>query len=410
MLQTSIPKLDELMGGGIEPAKSVLFYSQPGVDEMSFIQQIIFYRLKEGDNALYLVNNKIPKILKLNLKNSDYDTEKYERKGSFSLFDGYSEYLGISSEEKFSSPLVLKEIKKRLFSALDKIKNKNSLLVIDSLSTFFDICGQKDVISCMKEVIEKAKERNVTTIVMFTAWPYNEDLKKRIKDMFDCIIELKAVERTIFLRNYFSLSKASWISKLKRQEIPFKIAISGGVKVYIPKIMVTGPYNSGKSSFVHSASLRPVSVERFGLNGKKTTVALDHGNVDYAGFSADLFGTPGQERFDPLLEMLGGESIGVIVLLDSTAPETFPRAFEMLEKTKTKGLPSVIVANKANLHGALKPEQIRKKMKIAKDIPIIPVIAESIKAIRVGRNKKDICMLKKEDVNKVLDALFKEII
>ena len=174
--------------------------------------------------------------------------------------------------------------------------------------------------------------------------------------------------------------------------------------------MVTGPYNAGKSSFVHSASIRPVSVERFGLDGKKTTVALDHGNVDYEGFSADLFGTPGQERFDPLLELLGGESIGVIVLLDSTAPETFPRAFEMLEKTRTKGLPAVIVANKANLHGALKPEQIRKKMKLSKDIPIIPVIAESIKAIRKGKNKKNICMLKKDDVNKVLDALFKEII
>jgi hypothetical protein len=410
MLQTSIPKLDELMGGGIEPAKSVLFYSQPGVDELSFMHQILFHRLQEKDNVLYLVNNKIPRILKLNLKKLDYDTEKYEQKGSFSLFDGYSDYLGISSEEKFSSPLELREIKKRLFSALEKIKSKNSLLVIDSLSTFFDICGQKDAISCMKEIITKAKENNITTIVMFTEWPYSEDAKKRIKEIFDCIIELKAVERTIFLRNYFSLSKANWISQLKKQEIPFKIVNPGGVKVYIPKIMVTGPYNAGKSSFVHSASLKAVSVERVGLDSKGTTVALDHGNVDFEGFSADLFGTPGQERFDPLLELLGGDSIGVIVLLDATAPETFPRAFEMLEKTRTKGLPSVIVANKANLHGALKPEQIRKKMKLAKDIPIIPVIAESIKAIRESRNKKNICMLKKEDVNKVLDTLFKEIV
>jgi hypothetical protein len=410
MLQTSIPKLDELMNGGIEPAKSVLFYSQPGVDDSSFVQQILFYRLQKGDNALYLINNKMPEILKSKLKDLDYDTEKFERNGSFALFDCYSNYLGISSEEKFSSPLNLKEIKKRLFNALDKTNGKNSLLVIDSLSTFFDICGQKEVILCMKEVIVKAKENNITTIFMFTGWPYGDDAKKRIKEIFDCIIELKAVERTIFLRNYFTLSKASWISKLKKQDIPFKIVSPGGVKVYIPKIMVTGPYNAGKSSFVHSASINPVSVDRIGLEGKKTTVALDHGNVDYEGFSADLFGTPGQERFDPLLELLGGESIGVIVLLDATAPETFPRAFEMLEKTKTKCLPSVIVANKANLHGALKPEQIRKKMKLAKDIPIIPVIAESIKAIREGKNKRNICMLKKDDINRVLDALFKEII
>ena len=359
-LQTSIQKLDEMTEGGIESSKSVLFYSQPGIDETSFAQQFLFHRLEEGDHVLYLVNNRIPSVIKKKLDRFDWNIEKYEKKGLFAFFDCYSGFLGGVSSEKFSSLFDLKEIKRGLFEALGKMKNNNTLLVIDSFSTFVDLCDNKELFLCIKECLIELKEMNVTPVFLFTEWPYNDELKQQINGLFDCVIELKAVEKTIFLRSYFSIKKANWIEKPEMLEIPFKILQPGGVKVYIPKILVTGPYNAGKSSFVHSASTKAVSVERMGLDENGTTVALDHGHVDYGGFAVDLFGTPGQERFDPLLEMLGGESIGVIVVIDSTAPETFERAKEMIEKTKTEGLPSIIVANKANLDGALKTEQIRK--------------------------------------------------
>ena len=74
----------------------------------------------------------------------------------------------------------------------------------------------------------------------------------------------------------------------------------GGVKIYIPKILVTGPYHAGKTSFIQSASFRSVSVNRENLEGNnETTVALDFGHVKLGGFVVELFGTPGQERFDP---------------------------------------------------------------------------------------------------------------
>jgi len=410
LLQTSIQKLDEMTGGGIESSKSVLFYSQPGIDETSFAQQFLFHRLQEGDHVLYLVNNKIPSAIKKKLDRFDWNIEKYEKRGLFAFFDCYSGFLGGVSEERFSSPFDLKEIKTRLFEALEKIKSSNTLLVIDSFSTFIDLCDSRELFCDIKECLVRLKEMNVTPIFLFTEWPYSDELKQQIRGLFDCVIELKVVEKDIFLRNYFSIKKANWVEKLERQEIPFKILEPGGVRVYVPKILVTGPYNAGKSSFVHSASTKAVSVERMGLDKNGTTVALDHGHVDFEGFAVDLFGTPGQERFDPLLEMLGGESIGVIIVVDSTAPETFERAKEMLQKTKTEGFPSVVVANKANLNGALRPEQIRKKMKLPKNVPIIPAIADSIKAIREGKNKKRICKLKHDDVNKVLDTLLRGII
>jgi signal recognition particle receptor subunit beta len=144
-----------------------------------------------------------------------------------------------------------------------------------------------------------------------------------------------------------------------------------------------------------------VSVDRVG-----TTVALDHGHVEYAGFSVDLFGTPGQERFDPILELLGGESLGVIAIVDSTSVQSMIRVKEMLEKSKSIGLPFVIVANKANLEGALGVEEIRKKMSMPADVPIVPVVAEDLSKINV----KEPAKLKTEDVHAVLDALFSRIV
>ena len=409
-LQTSIQKLDEMTDGGIESSKSVLFYSQPGIDETSFAQQFLFHRLERGDNVLYLVNNRMPSAIKKKFDKFDWNVEKYEKKGLFAFFDCYSEFIGEGSKEKFSSSFNLKEIKIALFEAIRTGGDKNTLLIIDSLSTFIDLCDGRELFRFIKECIIELKNMNVTPIFLFTEWPYEKGIITKVNGLFDCVIKLEAVEKTIFLRSYFSIKKASWVGNVQKQKVPFRITQSGSIRVFIPKILVTGPYNAGKSSFVHSASTRAVSVERMGLEEIKTTVALDHGHVDFEGIAADLFGTPGQERFDPLLKMLGGESIGVIVIIDSTAPETFERAREMLQKTRTNGLPSIIVANKANLHGALKLEKIRRLMKLSKEVKIISVIADSIKSIREGRNKKKMCMLNKNNVNKVLDGLFKEIV
>ena len=97
---------------------------------------------------------------------------------------------------------------------------------------------------------------------------------------------------------------------------PIRKIKPGGFRGYIPKILVTGPFHAGKTTMVHSLSMRAVSVQRMG-----TTVALDFGHVDYKGFSLDLFGTIGQPRFDPILTVSDVEGFthrgGMINLLTS---------------------------------------------------------------------------------------------
>ncbi len=404
MLKTGIPKLDELLEGGIAQNKSILFYSTPGVENIPFALQLLYNRLQQGDHVLYLVNNKKPGVVRFMLEDYGWDISKFEKNKQFAFFDAYSGLLGLKSAERFSIKNItdVEEIKKELTKALKELKNKNTIVIFDSLSNLLDLCGMSISISAgLNKCLPDMRKLNATPVFLFTEWAYSKHTLDQIRTLFDCVINLKAIERKVILRNYFNVSKANWIKKLKKQGIPFKITKPGGVRVYIPKVLVTGPFHAGKSSFVHSASTKAVSVDRLG-----TTVALDHGHVDFKGFAVDLWGTPGQERFDPILELLGSESLGVVVVVDSTDPKGFARAKDMLEKTKTEGLPSVVAANKANLKGALKPAEIRKKMKIPKEIPIIPIVAEDLKQVKKGKP----CKLKQKDIDTILLKLFEMVV
>lgn len=77
-----------------------------------------------------------------------------------------------------------------------------------------------------------------------------------------------------------------------------------------------------------------------------------------------------------MLDVLAKEAVGAFILVDSSAPQTFARAKEMINKTQAEVIPKIIVANKQDLPGALSPEKIRETMKLDKSIPIIPTVVK----------------------------------
>jgi hypothetical protein len=400
LLQTGIPKLDEMLDGGLKNGSSLLVSAIPGVKGLEFCQQILHTQLKNGRRAAYFVNDKKPSAVREMLRSYDWNVDSYEKKRKLVFIDAYSSILSQPSSEKFvvKNPFDIKDICDNVKKSATAIGSQ-LIFIFDNISTLFDECGTgSEVMSCIKDGLAGMKRNGVTVVCLFTEWPYEKELMNRLRAMFDYVLDLKAMEQKVIFRTFFSVSKGAKTTR----DIPFKVLKPGGVRVYIPKILVTGPYCAGKTSFIHSASTRAVSVDRFG-----TTIALDHGHVDYKGFAADLFGTPGQERFDPILKLLGGESLGVIIVIDSSAPETFARAKQMMSITKTEGLPAIIVANKADFKGALKPAEIRRRMNLPKDIPIFPVVAADKR--KIPKTKKP-CALNKDGVNRVLEALFERVV
>jgi signal recognition particle receptor subunit beta len=96
------------------------------------------------------------------------------------------------------------------------------------------------------------------------------------------------------------------------------------------KIIFTGPVGAGKSTAIASISdVPPVSTDESASDMTKerkasTTVALDYGVMNLrGGEKIHLYGTPGQERFDFMWDILATGGIGLVLLLDNTRPDPF---------------------------------------------------------------------------------------
>jgi signal recognition particle receptor subunit beta len=67
--------------------------------------------------------------------------------------------------------------------------------------------------------------------------------------------------------------------------------------------------------------------------------------------------------------------MGVFLVLDSTRAEDFARGKQMLEITRSFGLPVVIIANKQDCDGTLTLEDIRGQLDMPENMVIMPAVA-----------------------------------
>jgi len=160
------------------------------------------------------------------------------------------------------------------------------------------------------------------------------------------------------------------------------------------KIIFSGPVGAGKTTAIHSISdTAPVKTDTRASDMAKnkkshTTVAMDYGvlNLD-DGEQIHLYGTPGQERFDFMWDILTEGAIGLVLLIDNSDEnpistlQFFLNAFKkfIAEKSVVIGITKMDSRNTPTL------EDYRKKLKESSlTLPIFEVDA---------REKKDISLL-----------------
>jgi signal recognition particle receptor subunit beta len=94
------------------------------------------------------------------------------------------------------------------------------------------------------------------------------------------------------------------------------------------KIIFTGPVGAGKTTAISSISdINIITTDEDASDMTKsrksnTTVAMDYGLIKLGnGERVHLYGTPGQERFDYMWDILTTGGIGLVLLLDNTRVE-----------------------------------------------------------------------------------------
>ena len=156
------------------------------------------------------------------------------------------------------------------------------------------------------------------------------------------------------------------------------------------KMVVTGPFDSGKTEFISSISeIDVVSTERkisdvTSRVKKETTVAMDFGRITVDDYLVlYLFGTPGQKRFDFMWEILSEGMLGFVVLVDSVRPETFREARRILDVFRAyAATPYVVAANKQDLEDAWTPEDLRIALKVRPGIKLLPCVAKDKESVK----------------------------
>lgn len=158
------------------------------------------------------------------------------------------------------------------------------------------------------------------------------------------------------------------------------------------KMVVTGPFSSGKTEFIRSVSeIDVVSTERkITAEAEKiketTTVAMDFGRITVdEDLVMYLFGTPGQRRFDFMWEILSEGMLGFIVMVDSTRPETFREARSILETFRAYApTPYVVTANKQDREEAWDLDDMRIALRLDAKVKLLPCVAtdkEKVKTV-----------------------------
>jgi signal recognition particle receptor subunit beta len=166
----------------------------------------------------------------------------------------------------------------------------------------------------------------------------------------------------------------------------------GRLKSYDYKVYVTGPFQAGKTTLIHTLDPNAMSIERDmkeEYRGEKstTTTGFDLGraiwvrkelahmglivpkteyekeSAEYDGWIAkevELRGVPGQLHFKFVRDTMRSNSDGVLMIVDASDPGMIGDACAILAETKSSfaNTPIMTIANKQDRADAVAPEEV----------------------------------------------------
>jgi len=116
------------------------------------------------------------------------------------------------------------------------------------------------------------------------------------------------------------------------------------------KVVVFGSYNAGKSTLIQTLDPSSRHIEAH-TNEGDTTIALDYGRIEIHALHVYLFGTPGQDRFEFVRQIVArGMDAAVLVVDSSVPPDEF--TLHLYSALLEQGVPLAVMLNKCDLPGA----------------------------------------------------------
>lgn len=165
------------------------------------------------------------------------------------------------------------------------------------------------------------------------------------------------------------------------------------------KLLFVGEPGAGKTTCIGAVSDIPPLVtdvectDELALLKARTTVAFDYGELDLGDQGKlMLYGLPGQSRFKYMFEVVREGLLGVVVMVDATAPHAAQGLRETLEcyAGELTDLPCVLALNKA----------------VEPSPPLLRACSDLLAQYRVSAPMLVVDARRREDVVRLFELLF----
>ena len=300
MIPTGIPALDEMLGGGIPGDSRVLYSMEPGVNGQLFMISTLSAALKKGLTCLVILPNTTVDAFR-----HDAITMQGDKKN---LCSDKLVFIDAIDRERIQKGAASRSAEARAWKArIQKVCQDNR---IDVIFAYFDLLYEAFGLDTGLSILESARQSRKTTLILEHLNLEGAPLVDRfIHDhAFDLVLTIRSSSHPLPQFSYFTLLHTSW-APIPVRSIPFSVN-EGTVVPYIPRIVVTGPERSGKSTFVSHAAGREGT--RAGVPEEPANGAMDFGWLRWKNFDITLYGTPGNMEFDPHILPMLRHAMGVV--------------------------------------------------------------------------------------------------
>ncbi len=371
MISTGMFGIDDMLGGGIPDGSRVLYSLEPGVDGQLFMISTLYAALEKRQSCLVIIPHTTVDAFMHDVGHLRGKTIR-AKEHKIAFLDS------VDRERIQRSAVSGKAAEREWRARIQKLCTENKVEVIFG---YFDIIYEDFGLEKGLSLLSGSCPPNSTIIIEHLNFGGDKLLESlAVRKSFDLILAIKSSFRPLPHFNYFTILYTSWSNQLRRS-VPFLVR-SGRIVPYIPKIVVTGPPESGKSRFVASATELGMSVDRTGLDGDVTTVAMDFGWLHWQDFDITLYGTPGQPRFDPMLPVILNNAMGVVLLVDATNHDQLARGRHLYKLITRMHVPIIVAANKKDLPGVMSEEEIRKGIGTGKNVPVLLISSHQKDEVR----------------------------
>lgn len=177
----------EFFRGSIPRGKSIVYYTQPGVEGEVFGMQTAYNTLKNGGTCVFIASSTSPGVIKNQFRESGWNIDSFNNRLLF--VDAYNPLIGAPSKEKYiiKNPENIYEFNNAIKNLLKEIPA--STVVFGSLSTIMDLCGERETVEAVKSWNRVGALYGHVLVYNFTAWPYSQEILSLIrKDLFNAVI------------------------------------------------------------------------------------------------------------------------------------------------------------------------------------------------------------------------------